>query len=62
MSETIIAALIVAAVTGVASGLVTWGMTRMELKWLRRDVDAAHARINKIEGRDNRAGFWPVDG
>lgn len=32
-----------------ASGAVTWGVVRTELKYLRRDVDRAHQRIDKHE-------------
>lgn len=35
MSESVLIAL----VTGAASGLITWGAIRVELAWLRRDVD-----------------------
>lgn len=44
-------AIIIAIVTGAVSGGVSWGMVRMELRWLRADVDRAHDRIAEIERR-----------
>lgn len=32
-----------------ASGLVTWGVVRTELRWLRADVDRAHQRIDALD-------------
>lgn len=43
--------LIVAATTGLVSSLLTWGGLRVELRWLRRDVDLAHQRIDRLEGK-----------
>jgi hypothetical protein len=37
-----------ALVTAVATGLVTWGAIRVELRWLRRDVDHAHRRLDRV--------------
>jgi hypothetical protein len=31
-----------------ASGFVTWGVIKTELRYLRRDVDAAHRRLDRI--------------
>lgn len=42
--------LLPAAVTGLIVGLITWGGIRTELRWLRRDVDLAHERINELDG------------
>ncbi|WP_293762578.1 hypothetical protein [uncultured Aquitalea sp.] len=36
--------------TGAVSGLVTWGGLRVELRYLRRDVDKAHTRIDRMQG------------
>lgn len=33
----------------VISGAVTWGVVRTELRYLRRDVDAAHTRLDHHE-------------
>lgn len=38
-------------VTVLANGAVTYGVIKTQLAWLRRDVDLAHERINKIEER-----------
>lgn len=32
--------------SGIVCGLVTWGGVRAELKYLRRDVDDAHRKID----------------
>jgi hypothetical protein len=49
---------LVAVVTGIASGAASWGATAVHLKWLRRDVDdasksakRAHSRIDAIISR-----------
>jgi hypothetical protein len=36
---------------GLACGLVTWGGLRVELRYLRRDIDRAHNRLDRIEER-----------
>ena len=36
---------------GLACGLVTWGGLRVELRYLRRDIDRAHDRLDRIEQR-----------
>jgi hypothetical protein len=41
---------LLALASAVATGLVTWGAIRVELRWLRRDVDHAHKRIDRVEG------------
>jgi hypothetical protein len=40
---------LVAVVTGLVCGLVAWGGVKVELRWLRRDVDLAHQRIDRLE-------------
>ena len=30
---------------------MTWGAMRIEIRWLRRDVDLAHSRINDLPCR-----------
>ena len=42
-------ALLIAVVTAVLNGAVTWGVISTKLAWLRRDVDLAHARIDKLQ-------------
>ncbi len=44
-------ALLIAAVTGMVSGLVTWGGLAVKLEWLRRDVDRAHVRLDTHDER-----------
>lgn len=55
MIDPLLDALIIAAVTGAASGLVTWGGVRVELKWLRRDVDLANKRHDDRDARERSA-------
>jgi hypothetical protein len=47
--DAIFSQLLPAAVTGLCVGLILWGGIRTELRWLRRDVDLAHERINDLE-------------
>lgn len=35
-------------VGGAVQGLITWGALRVEMLYLRRDVNDAHARLNAI--------------
>jgi 2-phospho-L-lactate transferase/gluconeogenesis factor (CofD/UPF0052 family) len=51
--------LLVAVVSGACTGLVTWGGMRIEMRWLRRDVDQAHARIDRLE---QQRGYEPQRG
>jgi hypothetical protein len=37
-------------VSAVGTGLVTWGALRVELRWLRHDIDGAHKRLDRVEG------------
>jgi len=41
---------LIALASAVVTGLVTWGGIRVELRWLRRDVNHAHERIDRMEG------------
>lgn len=41
---------LLALVSALVTGLVTWGGLRVELRWLRRDVDHAHKRLDRLEG------------
>lgn len=38
-------------VTAVVNGAVMWGVIRTEFKYLRRDIDNAHRRLDIIERR-----------
>lgn len=35
-------------VTGLFNGLVVFGVVKTEMKYLRRDIDHAHKRIDKM--------------
>ena len=37
-----------AIASAVASGLINYGANKIMFAWLRRDIDAAHARLDKI--------------
>lgn len=43
--------LVYTILTGVISGASTWGMMRIEMKYLRRDIDAALQRLDRLETR-----------
>jgi hypothetical protein len=45
-------ALMIAAVSGAVSGLISWGGVRVELRWLRRDVDRANSRHDERDERE----------
>lgn len=47
-------ALLIAVGSGLVTGLVTWGGLRVELRYLRRDVDHAHHRLDAFERRLRR--------
>lgn len=47
-------AILVAAITGVVSAAVNWGIVKVQLAWLRRDVDKAHERIDELKRVLNR--------
>jgi hypothetical protein len=40
--------LAIALVTALVNGFVTWGILKTELRYLRRDVDHALRRLDKI--------------
>ena len=42
-------------ISGIVNGAVTWGVVRTEMKYLRRDVDHAHKRIDDYELLERRA-------
>lgn len=33
---------------GAVQGLITWGATRVEIRYLRRDTDRAHWRLDNL--------------
>lgn len=37
----------------IINGAVTWGVIRTKLDYLRRDIDTAHKRIDRVEDRVN---------
>lgn len=41
--------------TALINGAVTWGVIRTELKYLRRDVDLAHLRLDRLVDDGRRA-------
>ena len=47
-------ALLIALVTAVLNGAVTWGIISTKLQWLRRDVDLAHQRLDNLHERIDR--------
>ncbi len=54
--------LLPALTSGAASGLIFYGAIRVELRWLRRDVDHAHWRIDGLTGdRRGRQRYQPSD-
>ena len=42
--------LLIALGSAIVTGLVTWGGIRVELRWLRRDVDRLDKRVDRVEG------------
>lgn len=44
-----IESLLIALASGVVTGLITWGGLRVELQWIRADVDRAHARLDHLD-------------
>lgn len=40
--------LMAALFSGAVTGLVTWGGVRTELRYMKRDIKAAHARLDKV--------------
>lgn len=36
-------------VTVLINGAVTWGVVRTELKYMRRDIDLAHKRLDRMD-------------
>jgi len=39
---------LIAVVIGLVSGAMTWGAMRVEVRYLRRDVDRAHLRLDNL--------------
>ena len=39
--------------TGVAAGLVAWGGVKIEMRWLRRDVDSLRFTVYSSENENN---------
>lgn len=53
----IVQAIVSGLVGGAVAGVAAVATIRVELRWLRRDVDLAHARIDSLDrrGRDGKA-------
>ena len=54
-----LAQLVPAWITGAVCGLIAWGGVRRDLRYLRRDVDAAHDRLDQIEAPSARVSALP---
>lgn len=50
MLETLLVAVLSWVATGCIAGLVAWGGLRVELRYLRRDLDDHHVRLKRLEG------------
>lgn len=48
-------AVIIAIVSAILNGAVTWGVVSTKLAWIRRDVDAISDRVQWLERREARA-------
>jgi hypothetical protein len=44
-----------ALVSAVANGLVTWGVVSVKLEWLRRDLDRVDGRVTFLERQGHEA-------
>lgn len=42
-------AVLIAFVTAILNGAVTWGVVSTKLAWLRRDLDTMHDRLTFLE-------------
>jgi hypothetical protein len=42
---------LVALVTAVANGLVTWGVVSTKLAWMRRDIDDLRGEVKELRER-----------
>lgn len=40
--------LVISLLSGLVTGAVTWGAMRVEIRYLRRDVDRAHWRLDSL--------------
>lgn len=54
-------AALLAVLSGAVSGLLAWGGVRVELRYLRRDVDQAHGRIDRVEQLAARASSFRIN-
>lgn len=48
--DQLIQSIVVGVITGMFSAGAVWGVLKTELKYLRRDVDHAHKRIDHHHG------------
>jgi hypothetical protein len=44
-------ALVVAIISAIVNGAVTWGVISTKLAWHRRDLDDHHERLKALEAR-----------
>lgn len=56
MSDT----LLIVIVTALVNGAVVWGALRVELRWLRRDVDRAQSTADAAHRRLDRVPVGPA--
>jgi len=50
ITNQLVSSIISGLVGGVVTGIAAFAAIRVELKYLRRDVDLAHRRLNRLEG------------
>lgn len=51
----IIASVISGLVGGIITGIAAWSAIKVEMRYMRRDIDHAHARIDNIEGTNGNS-------
>jgi hypothetical protein len=44
--------MLIAIVTAIVNGAVTWGVVSTKLAWMRRDIDDIAARVRWLERRE----------
>jgi len=49
------ASIVSGLVGGIITGVAAWSAIRVEMRYLRRDIDRAHARLDDIPLRRTRA-------
>lgn len=46
----IIASVVSGLVGGIITGIAAWSAIKVEMRYMRRDIDHAHARIDDMQG------------